>query len=312
MDSVDPLGATRLLLLTPSLSYRQTARLAVAVEPYKGRVQIAECDDFKSAQDRVTSQPFDVVVLSTDTNDLRWFSRHLKDAEILFLANNSPCDFAEIISAGASDWVSLTTEDEFHARLTLSLRQAIRNVWFQRQMGQTANTLRARDTRIVQLTQRLLSAPFDSRTGWYSHRKILERLDEEIYRNKRYAIPFTAVLVDFEQIEDWEERGEEFDGDAILTRLAERIRGLVRPTDLIGLYGNSSFLIVLASTPNDGADGFRERMFTQLTDPIRINKESFEPIVRFRVLEYNTSSSSTLEEFLTQLENRPTYPATSE
>jgi len=100
----------------------------------------------------------------------------------------------------------------------------------------------------------------DALTGVLSRRAVLEALDAEVERAKRYGSALACLMLDldrFKRINDT--YGHQF-GDKVLHRIAQVITEHCRTNDHLGRYGGEEFLIVLPETRIDGAIMFAERM----------------------------------------------------
>ncbi|GEM_PF-1869110 len=101
---------------------------------------------------------------------------------------------------------------------------------------------------------------FDSLTGLYSRRYILERLDEEVERSRRYGETLSVAMID---IDDFKRVNDEYGhdvGDEVLRHVSEQMRDAVRSIDVVGRYGGEEFLILFPHTPAYRAIGSCERI----------------------------------------------------
>ena len=90
---------------------------------------------------------------------------------------------------------------------------------------------------------------FDSLTGLYSRRYILERLDEEVERSKRYGEILSVAMID---VDDFKKINDEYGhdvGDEVLRHVSKGMSESVRSIDMIGRYGGEEFLIIFPHTP---------------------------------------------------------------
>ena len=103
-------------------------------------------------------------------------------------------------------------------------------------------------------------ARFDALTGVLSRRALLDVLDTEVERAKRYGSALACLMLDldhFKKINDT--YGHQF-GDKVLHQIAQVISGHCRTNDFFGRYGGEEFLMVLPETRMDGATTFAERL----------------------------------------------------
>ncbi len=91
----------------------------------------------------------------------------------------------------------------------------------------------------------------DPLTGLLNHRCFHERLREEFERARRYARPLALVLLDLDSFKHVNDSYGHQAGDALLSDIAERLRGATRAQDVLGRVGGDEFGVLLPET-----DGF--------------------------------------------------------
>ena len=99
----------------------------------------------------------------------------------------------------------------------------------------------------------------DELTGLHNRKYLLERMDQEISRAKRYATPLSLLLFDldfFKSVNDI--YGYEW-GDVLLKSIADKLRQVIRKEDILTRYGDEEYVVVLPNTPEDNAFLFAER-----------------------------------------------------
>ena len=99
----------------------------------------------------------------------------------------------------------------------------------------------------------------DELTGLHNRRYLLERMEQEISRAKRYSTPLSLLLFDldfFKVVNDI--YGYEW-GDVLLRSIADKLKQLIRKEDIITRYGDEEFVVVLPNTSEDNAFLFAER-----------------------------------------------------
>lgn len=103
-------------------------------------------------------------------------------------------------------------------------------------------------------------ARFDALTGVLSRRAILEALDAEVERAKRYGSALACLMLDLDRFKTLNDTyGHQF-GDKVLHRIAQVIFEHCRTNDHLGRYGGEEFLLILPETRIDGAITFAERV----------------------------------------------------
>lgn len=99
----------------------------------------------------------------------------------------------------------------------------------------------------------------DELTGLHNRKYLLERMEQEISRAKRYATPLSLLLFDldfFKSVNDI--YGYEW-GDVLLKSIADKLRQVIRKEDILTRYGDEEYIVVLPNTPEDNAFLFAER-----------------------------------------------------
>ena len=99
----------------------------------------------------------------------------------------------------------------------------------------------------------------DELTGLHNRKYLLERMEQEISRARRYGTALSVLLFDldfFKVVNDI--YGYEW-GDVLLRSIADKLKQLIRKEDIITRYGDEEFVVVLPNTSDDNAFLFAER-----------------------------------------------------
>lgn len=99
----------------------------------------------------------------------------------------------------------------------------------------------------------------DELTGLHNRKYLLERMEQEISRARRYSTALSVLLFDldfFKVVNDI--YGYEW-GDVLLRSIADKLKQLIRKEDIITRYGDEEFVVVLPNTSEDNAFLFAER-----------------------------------------------------
>ncbi|MDP8236298.1 MAG: diguanylate cyclase [Candidatus Erginobacter occultus] len=93
----------------------------------------------------------------------------------------------------------------------------------------------------------------DDLTGLLNRSHILQRLEEEFARARRYRRPLAAAMIDLDNFKAVNDLCGHPAGDRLLRQIAQLLRGEMRKQDFLGRYGGEEFLSVLPETT--AADG---------------------------------------------------------
>lgn len=100
----------------------------------------------------------------------------------------------------------------------------------------------------------------DSLTGLLNRRALVESLEYEIDRSKRYGAELSLIICDMDYFKEINDTYGHVAGDAALQVVSRAIRDSLRGTDLTGRYGGDEFMVILPETPFAGAKNFAERI----------------------------------------------------
>lgn len=111
----------------------------------------------------------------------------------------------------------------------------------------------------------------DPHTELYNYRYLMERLESEVKRARRYIFPLSVLMLDIDYFKSINDVYGHQCGDIILKELAQCLKDNARNVDIVTRYGGEEFVIVLPDTNKNGAIMFGE----QLLDAI--GKHLFDP-----------------------------------
>ncbi len=94
----------------------------------------------------------------------------------------------------------------------------------------------------------------DGLTGLYNHRYFYERLNEEVARARRYALPLSLLMIDLDDFKHFNDRYGHPAGDLVLAEVGRILGTHIRVgIDFAARYGGEEFSIVLPNTAREGA-----------------------------------------------------------
>ena len=93
----------------------------------------------------------------------------------------------------------------------------------------------------------------DPLTGCYRRGHAMEVLENELRRARRSQLPLSAIMFDLDHFKSINDTYGHLAGDAVLVAVGNRMRSVLRGSDMKCRYGGEEFLIVLPDTPLEGA-----------------------------------------------------------
>ncbi len=100
----------------------------------------------------------------------------------------------------------------------------------------------------------------DGLTQIHNRRYLTEFLEREVSRTGRYGRSLSVVLLDIDHFKSVNDRLGHLAGDMALRELCNRVRTVIRTTDLLARYGGEEFAIVLPETDAAAARQIAEQI----------------------------------------------------
>lgn len=94
----------------------------------------------------------------------------------------------------------------------------------------------------------------------YNRRYLMQRLEDELKKIKRYEYPLSALMIDLDFFKKVNDRYGHMQGDVTLKGLAALLKGNVRAMDLICRYGGEEIVILMPHINFNGAKITAERL----------------------------------------------------
>lgn len=146
----------------------------------------------------------------------------------------------------------------------------------------------------------------DYLTGSYNRRYILEILDSEFIKSRRYALDLSCILLDIDNFKNINERYGHKVGDFTLKTISDMIQETIREVDIFGRFSGEEFLIILPSTKvydaNIAAEKLRKKIAQLKFDTGHEEIGSFMLTVSMGVADVHLTVLKTVEELLHQTE----------
>ncbi len=116
------------------------------------------------------------------------------------------------------------------------------------------------------------SVTYESLTGLMRREAILEQLEREVERARRYRRPLTIGMADLDDFKDVNDTHGHLVGDTLLKKVAQAMTDGLRSSDWVGRYGGDEFLFLLPETNLDGAVVVTEKM-RKLVEQVRLTTD---------------------------------------
>ncbi len=163
--------------------------------------------------------------------------------------------YEEAISKGASDFVFKPVRFE---ELLLRLKRVLKERQLTRERVQMLEKLKK-----LSIT--------DGLTQLYNSRHFYSQLKSEIDRSNRYKHPLSLLLLDIDLFKIYNDTYGHLEGDKVLVRLGQVIKGVLRKMDSAYRYGGEEFTVILPETVGAEAETVAQRLRTT------VEKENFAP-----------------------------------
>jgi diguanylate cyclase (GGDEF)-like protein len=102
----------------------------------------------------------------------------------------------------------------------------------------------------------------DSLTGLANRAAFFQRLEEEVARAQRYALPLTLLMVDADHFKTINDAAGHQEGDRVLRELGQGILAALRTGDIAARYGGEELAILLPHTKTADAEIVANRLLT--------------------------------------------------
>ena len=100
----------------------------------------------------------------------------------------------------------------------------------------------------------------DGLTGIYNYRHLIRSLNLEIKRSTRFNQTFSFIMMDVDNLKDYNDNNGHLSGSKALTDIAAILKSNCRDIDVVAKYGGDEFAILLPQTSLEGALSLGERI----------------------------------------------------
>lgn len=251
-----PNGLYRVLLMEDDDEF--AASLNTLLQPWFDILELDRVTRCDEAEERLLADPYDLILADFQLPDgtcLDLFTRLVDQLVlppfILISGQGSEDIVAQAVRRGACDYLPRSGLNR--ERLIQSILAALERVRLQRE-------LQSAHEHLAEL------ATHDELTGLRNRRYLVDALEVEINRARRYRQPLTLCMFDLDHFKDVNDKYGHDAGDMVLTTVADILRHTVRAPDIAGRYGGEEFLIVLINTGLREAEYFSNRLREKLEE----------------------------------------------
>ncbi|UCD36699.1 MAG: GGDEF domain-containing response regulator [Fidelibacterota bacterium] len=218
---------------------------------------IQEAEDTEQMELSLKNHTPDVIVLDLELrgkSGLEWL-RDIKKHEIapvvIITGSGDERQAVEAMKSGAYDYIpkAYLTFDQ----LTKSLINA-HEKW---------NLLKERQVLLDKLAH---MAMYDGLTDVLSRRALLEQMEFETQRTKRYNRNLAILMIDIDRFKKVNDTYGHIVGDVVLKRIAQTLKEQTRRSDFVGRYGGEEFLVILPETSLGKAVFLAEKLREQVAN----------------------------------------------
>ena len=124
----------------------------------------------------------------------------------------------------------------------------------------------------------------DALTGCFNRKHALEVMDAEMRRARRSQMPLSMLMFDLDNFKEINDRFGHLGGDAVLSAIGQRMKTVLRGSDLKCRYGGEEFLILLPDTPIAGARRVADTLRREIAaNGVQLNGERIPVTASFGV-----------------------------
>ncbi|HPM76641.1 MAG TPA: diguanylate cyclase [bacterium] len=259
----------------PGISGIELLSILQERHPETGRMLITGYGDMQTAVDainkgqvqRFVSKPWDpaaikeMVAQELERYDLVDEKKRLTNDVID--KNRELEEVNEILVEQKSEMEKLA--DEYRRQRELAIEMSEKFAKANLELIKAQEEIKLKNTKLESANKKLeqLSVT-DGLTGFFNYRQMLNILDNEIGRAKRYNLYLSVMMIDLDKFKNINDTFGHLFGDAVLRRTTEIIRRNIRETDFPTRYGGDEFLIILPHTGIDRAKFLAKRIHADL------------------------------------------------
>ncbi|MEE9543964.1 MAG: sensor domain-containing diguanylate cyclase, partial [Thermodesulfobacteriota bacterium] len=113
----------------------------------------------------------------------------------------------------------------------------------------------------------------DGLTGLVNQRHLMESLDREFQRSKRYGHDLSIIMFEIDHFKAYTDEFGHVQGNELLRHLSKLLRESVRTTDVVARFGVDKFCILICEVGKEGAFTFAQRLVERIASYPMPNKK---------------------------------------
>jgi diguanylate cyclase (GGDEF)-like protein len=108
----------------------------------------------------------------------------------------------------------------------------------------------------------------DGLTGVYVRHHLVERMEGEMDRSKRFGLKLSFLMIDIDHFKQFNDEFGHLVGDVVLKQVAQTIKKNIREVDFVGRYGGEEFGVALIETDEGTAFLVAERIRRSIAEKV--------------------------------------------
>jgi diguanylate cyclase (GGDEF)-like protein len=163
----------------------------------------------------------------------------------------------------ASNRPNCFDEIEYHLGLLVAAHysSSLENVLAKQELSAANARLKDHDLLLTELNEKLRQqANTDELTGLFNKRRLIEQVEMEIARGRRYGEVLSCLMIDIDDFKAINDTYGHQAGDEVLRQTGALFRNTVRATDFSARYGGEEFTVLLPRTDSGGAHHVAENL----------------------------------------------------
>lgn len=228
------------------------------LEPWSATLELSRASNCAAAEKHLLAHRVDLILADyqlSDGTSLDLFTRLALQIElppfILISGQGSEDLVAQAVRRGACDYLPKLGLNQ--DRLIQSILAALERVRLRQELQSAHRHLAEMATR-------------DELTGLFNRRYLMQSLETELNRAKRYDQPLTLCLFDLDHFKRLNDSHGHDAGDTVLRDVARTLKQTVRSPDIAGRYGGEEFMVLLINTDLHKAELFGNRLREKIGD----------------------------------------------